>query len=86
MGCINNVLMENVGYDHPIAQNPAKTEAHGCGGGGLGGQLLPVLVWGGPASEALSESGLLQKNGKRPGCGSNFRLYRLDLLNTLHSR
>ena len=37
MGCINNVLMENVGYDHPIAQNPAKTEAHGCGGGGLGG-------------------------------------------------
>ena len=42
--------MENVGYDYPIAQNPAKTEAHGCGGGGLGGgQLLPVLVWGGQA-------------------------------------
>ena len=37
MGCINNVLMENVGYDYPIAQNPAKTEAHGCGGGCLGG-------------------------------------------------
>ena len=36
MGCINNVLMENVGYDYPIAQNPAKTEARGCGGVGLG--------------------------------------------------
>ena len=47
MGCINNVLMENVGYDHPIAQNPAKPEAHGCGGGCLGGQLLPESVWGG---------------------------------------
>ena len=54
MGCINNVLMENVGYDHPIAQNPAKTEAHGCGGGCLvGASFLTVSVWWGPASEAL---------------------------------
>ena len=36
--------MENVGYDHPIAQNLAKTEAHGCGGGGLGGQALAHLL------------------------------------------
>ena len=47
MGCINNVLMENVGYDHPIAQNPAKTEAHGCGGGGLGGPAFAGIGLGG---------------------------------------
>ena len=39
--------MENVGYDHPIAQNPAKTEAHGCGGGGLGGASFCRYWFGG---------------------------------------
>ena len=51
-----------------------------------GGPAFGTIGLGGPGSGSPSETGLLQKNGKRPGCGSNFRLYRLDLLNTLYSR